>query len=138
MEMALEAGPPESAEIVAAECVVEAETKDPLNCELLGEVATVVKSPAREALKQALVQLVKWPAAHADDRVQNKMKSWPLCGERASMGVRVKGSSSRAGVWRNAYRACPRKALPRLPGRKRTPSAPKRGVPTTDGTVAGP
>ena len=33
MEMALEAGKPEAAQIVAAECVVEAETKDHLNWE---------------------------------------------------------------------------------------------------------
>lgn len=40
MEMALKAGgPPEAAQLVAAECVVEAETKDHLNWELLGEAA---------------------------------------------------------------------------------------------------
>ena len=38
MEMALEAGKPEAAQIVAAECVVEAETKDHLNWELIGQV----------------------------------------------------------------------------------------------------
>ena len=36
MEMALESGPPEAAEMVAAECVVLAETKDHLNWELIG------------------------------------------------------------------------------------------------------
>jgi hypothetical protein len=35
----LEAGPPEAAQLVAAECVVEAETKDHLNWELLGQFA---------------------------------------------------------------------------------------------------
>ncbi|HEU0050206.1 MAG TPA: hypothetical protein VFQ43_21635 [Nitrososphaera sp.] len=39
MEMALESGKPEAAQIVAAECVVEAETKDHLNWELLAQVA---------------------------------------------------------------------------------------------------
>jgi rubrerythrin len=39
MEMALRSGPPEAAELVAAECVTLAETKDHLNWELLGKVA---------------------------------------------------------------------------------------------------
>jgi rubrerythrin len=39
MEMALRSSDPESAQIVAAECVVFAETKDHLNWELLGELA---------------------------------------------------------------------------------------------------
>lgn len=39
MEMALRSTDPESAQIVAAECVVLAETKDHLNWELLGELA---------------------------------------------------------------------------------------------------
>lgn len=39
MEMALRSTDPQSAQIVAAECVVLAETKDHLNWELLGEMA---------------------------------------------------------------------------------------------------
>lgn len=39
MEMALRSTDPQSAQIVAAECVVHAETKDHLNWELLGEIA---------------------------------------------------------------------------------------------------
>lgn len=39
MEMALRSTDPQSAQIVAAECVVHAETKDHLNWELLGELA---------------------------------------------------------------------------------------------------
>ena len=39
MEMALRSADPQSAQIVAAECVVFAETKDHLNWELLGELA---------------------------------------------------------------------------------------------------
>jgi rubrerythrin len=54
MEMALKAGPPAAAEIVAAECIVEAETKDHLNWELLGQVAEKAKGAQREALKAAL------------------------------------------------------------------------------------
>ena len=43
MEMALKDGPPEAAQIVACECVVEAETKDHLNWELIHEVAEKAK-----------------------------------------------------------------------------------------------
>lgn len=41
MEMALQAGDPAAAQLVACECVVHAETKDHANWELLGRVAEV-------------------------------------------------------------------------------------------------
>ena len=47
MEMALRSTDPQSAQIVAAECVVHAETKDHLNWELLGELAK--NAPEEEA-----------------------------------------------------------------------------------------
>src|SRR6266576_2291828 len=53
MEMALSAGEPGAAQIVAAECVVLAETKDHLNWELIGETAKKVKGEAAKALKAA-------------------------------------------------------------------------------------
>jgi hypothetical protein len=53
MEMALDAGKPEAAEIVAAECVVHAETKDHLNWELIGELAKTTKVEKGSALKEA-------------------------------------------------------------------------------------
>ena len=53
MEMALKDGPPEAAQIVACECVVEAETKDHLNWELIHEVAEKAKGEMRQALKAA-------------------------------------------------------------------------------------
>lgn len=53
MEMALEAGEPAAAELVAAECVVHAETKDHLNWELLGFAAKAAKGDLRQALKEA-------------------------------------------------------------------------------------
>ena len=43
METALAEGPPEAAQLVAAECVTLAETKDHLNWELIGEVADHMK-----------------------------------------------------------------------------------------------
>jgi rubrerythrin len=54
MEMALEAGNPEAAQLVAAECVVEAETKDHLNWELLHQAAEATKGEKGRALKQAV------------------------------------------------------------------------------------
>jgi rubrerythrin len=53
MEMALEAGDRAAAELVAAECVVLAETKDHQNWELLGEVAKAAGGTAAEALTEA-------------------------------------------------------------------------------------
>ena len=53
MEMALSAGEPGAAQIVAAECVVLAETKDHLNWELIGEAAKKLKGDAAKALKAA-------------------------------------------------------------------------------------
>jgi rubrerythrin len=53
MEMALKAGDPAAAEIVAAECVVDAETKDHHNWELIGKVAEKLKGEERKALKEA-------------------------------------------------------------------------------------
>jgi hypothetical protein len=53
MEMAKQAGKPEAAQIVAAECVVEAETKDNLNWELIGEVAKKLTGDQKKAVKDA-------------------------------------------------------------------------------------
>ena len=53
MEMALENGEPEEAELVAAECVVLAETKDHMNWELIGEAAKKAKADVAKVLKAA-------------------------------------------------------------------------------------
>ena len=52
MEIALESGKPEAAQIVAAECVVEAETKDHLNWELLAQVAQKTKGDEEKTPKR--------------------------------------------------------------------------------------
>jgi len=57
MEMALKSGKPQAAQIVAAECVVLAETKDHLNWELIGQVVTKTKGEDGKALKEALEQV---------------------------------------------------------------------------------
>ena len=53
MEMALKAGDKAAAELVAAECVVDAETKDHQNWELIGKVAEKMKGAEGKALKEA-------------------------------------------------------------------------------------
>ena len=53
MEMALSAGDPGAAQLVAAESVVLAETKDHLNWELIGEAAKKATGEVAKALKEA-------------------------------------------------------------------------------------
>ncbi len=53
IEMAKSAGKPEAAQLVAAECVVLAETKDHLNWELIGQVAKKVTRAESKALQEA-------------------------------------------------------------------------------------
>lgn len=53
MNMALKDGTPSAAELTAAECVVEAETKDHLNWELVGLVATKTNGAMGRALAEA-------------------------------------------------------------------------------------
>lgn len=53
MEMALEAGTPEAAQLVATECVVLAETKDHHNWELIGQCAKKAKGSLKKALEAA-------------------------------------------------------------------------------------
>ena len=53
MKMAMKAGKPEAAQLVAAECVVTAETKDHQNWELLSEAAKQLQGKDGTALTQA-------------------------------------------------------------------------------------
>jgi hypothetical protein len=53
MEMALNAGDPEAAQVVAGECVVHAETKDHLNWELIAELGKKAKGEEGKALREA-------------------------------------------------------------------------------------
>jgi rubrerythrin len=57
MEMAITAGDPAAAQLVAGECIVLAESKDHLNWELLGQVAKDVKGTEAKALKEAYEQV---------------------------------------------------------------------------------
>jgi rubrerythrin len=65
MELALKAGgPPEAAQLVAAECVVQAETKDHLNWELLGEAARGLTGADAKAVKDALKEVEEQEDEH--------------------------------------------------------------------------
>jgi rubrerythrin len=57
MEMARAAGDPAAAQLVAAECVVLAETKDHMNWELLGEVAEELAGQEQDALMDAVERI---------------------------------------------------------------------------------
>jgi hypothetical protein len=64
MEMALQVGPPEAAELVACECVVEAETKDHLNWELLEVASKALKGDDAQALQEAYEQVEEQEDEH--------------------------------------------------------------------------
>jgi rubrerythrin len=64
MEMALESGPPEAAELVAAECVVHAETKDHLDWELIGMLAAKAKGEISQMLRDAHKQVEEQEDEH--------------------------------------------------------------------------
>ena len=53
MEAALKAGDPAAAELVACECIVDAETKDHQNWELMGMVAEKLKGEEQSTLEDA-------------------------------------------------------------------------------------
>ena len=53
MEMAMDAGNADAAQIVAAECIALAETKDHLNWQLMGQVAKKLTGDEAKALKAA-------------------------------------------------------------------------------------
>jgi rubrerythrin len=57
MEMALASGPPEAAQLVAAECVTLAETKDHMNWELIGELAESLKGDSAKAMRIAFEEV---------------------------------------------------------------------------------
>jgi hypothetical protein len=57
MEIALIAGKPDAAEMVAAECVVQAETKDHMNWELIGAVSESLHDTRKELLQKAYQQV---------------------------------------------------------------------------------
>ena len=71
IEMALEEGEPSAAQLVAAESVVLAETKDHLNWHLLGEVMKKAKGDVAKALKEAHEEV-----EHEEDEHLYHTKGW--------------------------------------------------------------
>ncbi|MDT4968305.1 MAG: hypothetical protein QOJ64_3042 [Acidobacteriota bacterium] len=64
MEMALRSTDPQAAQIVAAECVVLAETKDHLNWGLIGELAKNTEAPESAVLTPAYQQVEEQEDEH--------------------------------------------------------------------------
>jgi rubrerythrin len=64
MEMALREGSKDDAELVAAECVTLAETKDHLNWELIGEAGKRVKGDQGKALRAAFAEVEEQEDEH--------------------------------------------------------------------------
>jgi hypothetical protein len=64
MAMAMQKGGPGAAELVAAECVVEAETKDHQNWELIGKVAETLGGETAAALSEAHEQVEEQEDEH--------------------------------------------------------------------------
>ncbi len=64
MEMALSEGGPAAAQLVAAECVVEAETKDHQDWELIGRVAEKSTGEMKKALQEAYEQVEEQEDEH--------------------------------------------------------------------------
>ena len=64
MQMALKEGGPGAAQLVAAECVVEAETKDHQDWELIGRVAEKSKGDMKAALQEAYEQVEEQEDQH--------------------------------------------------------------------------
>jgi hypothetical protein len=64
MEMALASAPPEAAEIVAGECVVQAETKDHLNWELMSLVAESADKAVAKVLSDAVAEVEEEEGEH--------------------------------------------------------------------------
>ncbi len=71
MEMALSEGKPGAAQLVAAEAVVLAETKDHQNWHMIGEVAKKVKGDVAKILKEAHEQV-----EHEEDEHLYHTKGW--------------------------------------------------------------
>jgi rubrerythrin len=64
MRLAINAGNPDAAQVLAAECVVLAETKDHLNWELLGEYAEKRRGEEASAVKQAHAEVEEQEDEH--------------------------------------------------------------------------
>ena len=97
MKMALSEAPPEAAQLVAAECVVLAETKDHMNWELIGEVAKTLKGDEAEALKKA----------HDEVEDEEDEHLYHTMGWARELWLQSLHLRRFADVYRNCHRKCP-------------------------------
>jgi rubrerythrin len=84
MEMALSEGQPGAAQLVAAEAVVLAETKDHQNWHLIGEVAKKVKGDVAKVLKEAHEEV-----EHEEDEHLYHTKGWARALWIESLGMKA-------------------------------------------------
>jgi hypothetical protein len=90
MEQALRGGPSETAELVASECVVHAETRDQLNWELLGHVSRRLKGDEAEALARVHRDVEEEAAEHL-----GRSRGWARELWLESLGLSAPASSTR-------------------------------------------
>jgi hypothetical protein len=76
MQTAPESAHPAARELVAAECVVEAETKDHLNWELVGLAARQLKDATGKALRDAYEQVEEQEDEHLYHRTGWARELW--------------------------------------------------------------
>jgi len=75
MEQALRKGPSDQAQLLACECVVQAETKDQLNPELLGQVAGRLKGDEARARARALAAAHHEVGGEEEEHLQHS-RAW--------------------------------------------------------------
>jgi hypothetical protein len=95
MEAALSAGNPGAAQIVAAECVVLAETKDHLDWELLGEVAKELSGREQEVVRRTNVSRMRKTSILSRKAVVRR-GIWSRCELRRRRKVDVTTAASTA------------------------------------------
>jgi rubrerythrin len=79
MEMALQAGDPAAAELVACECVVDAETKDHQNWALLSELAEKLQGREKKALEDACEEVEEQEDEHLYHTMGWCRELWMQC-----------------------------------------------------------
>lgn len=79
IEQAIAADRPEAAQLVAAECVIDAEAKDHLNWELLGETIEELEGDEAAALKQAVDQVEEQEDEHLYHTMGWARELWLEC-----------------------------------------------------------
>jgi ferritin-like metal-binding protein YciE len=136
MKMARSSGKPEAAEIVAAECVVLAETKDHLNWELMGAVAKKGDREAMADLREAHEKIEEEEDEHLYHTVGYCRELWlkslglpaQLPPPEETRDVKTMMEAARAKESRNPDRRRSRTSEPRAAKRSSSPKKPKKNA----------